>query len=962
MKKIANIFFVSFIVMIMILTTLFSYGGQIAFAEDNGDTNTAAEIIEVNTESKEDDLGDEIIPFEHDETETDDTEETDITEGEESNIIEYEAEPEIENNTENTDNGEEINEAHTDSIVVDTEWGLEMYEVGSIVKFIVSADETIISNDSVKWSVENHLDENTRITDDGILYISAAESSEEIKVTATSKLYENIKSSFNIKIVKSIDELMNLATTTELATEDIVGGVFTDIGTQEYLTGSNIIVYSGVTINNEQGILEGGYARVTVPKKYINGNLMVSTGATLLENPIVTKDSDNFYIQYKYIKLTGGTSSKIPFTFTTKNFTTPNNSTINIKQELFDKDGNIIDTKELEIINKASGKYYTHNDSFTFNVVKPDGETSLPADPDSNNSYVSHTRSIGSSTGLLADYNKLGVYNTQKAKIVLKLKDGIVFDPSYDPVNNDWTYDAANRTLTKIINTPVNNSWMTDKVSLKYPGFPINCGKWEDAYTSQIIGLDENGQELPDTASGVAQHKVRFCPVVLRITKTPASNNYIRNTPESGTYEWTVEAYSDKTDNITFYLSKIEDTDLNDHLYYTSVKIDTSKLNASEKEKAKTNILYGVKKDGTVEVVANNIPIDEYYDLDENNHLSPTDVYRQIYVEFPDRLTINGGEGVKLLLKTKVFEKDWEEGIKDNPSYFLNGTKGVFCNASNTNNILYNYARASYSSSNNGPLTYTNKTNNWIRIYTGGQAYIAAAPDKSSLLINNEVTVSSRVTATLPMDNGKIFVLVPNGYTILENRTRISYTAANYTRITKSFTPEVIYDWNGTGKTGLIFDLTKINNLYNEMDGKARDFQAFVTLKTTSSTPEGISLVDYYSSWDNNTINGTYPVKNGNNTPVEDQYDLNKNGNTNDLVLYAKSELTFIPPREVIGIKTVGKTLDSMLVGKTGNMNAGDVVYYGIDIKNLQKENTVRKLSVLDILPYNGDKNIVKNA
>lgn len=123
--------------------------------------------------------------------------------------------------------------------------------------------------------------------------------------------------------------------------------LYSDEGT-DYLTGTTITVYAGLTLSGLEKELVEPYLLVKIPKEYIdrgfysrNYGLQVSDGNGLSQKPVTTADKakDYYEIRYDYNTVKSGTTIALPISFRARNRTTPGGSTIPITAELYDLNG-----------------------------------------------------------------------------------------------------------------------------------------------------------------------------------------------------------------------------------------------------------------------------------------------------------------------------------------------------------------------------------------------------------------------------------------------------------------------------------------------------------------------------------------------------------------------------------------------------------------------------------------------
>lgn len=210
----------------------------------------------------------------------------------------------------------------------------------------------------------------------------------------------------------------------------------------EYPSGSEIVVYAGVTLSGSASTLKGSKTRVTIPKDWIdpsyNNNkvVKVSPAFSLRQDPVVSSDAENYYIDFLYKPIAAGTIIKIPFIFKTKNVVTPDNSRINIQSQLINNENNVLVTNQLWIVNRSKQSLATHNhDQYYYDDKRENNPSTTPAELDQN-------KLIGLPVGFRASAlgNGLGYYKSKYSKLTVRLvdQDNIVFDPNFSVANKGW--------------------------------------------------------------------------------------------------------------------------------------------------------------------------------------------------------------------------------------------------------------------------------------------------------------------------------------------------------------------------------------------------------------------------------------------------------------------------------------------------------------------------------------------
>lgn len=760
-------------------------------------------------------------------------------------------------------------------------------------------------------------------------------------------------------------------------TDNVKVRLYTDDGVTDYQTGSEITVYTGVQISGNKTVLPNTTMKVTVPKQYLdpsyNGSQgsKASTGANLLKDPVVTSDANHYYITYAFKTLSGGQSIDLPFVFQTMKFTTPPNTTIPIKTQFFDEKGTELGSQALTLKNLAQTKVNVEGKEKTFTDSHASGGQKTSTDP--ANLDVMYT---GLNINVSGREGPLGIYAPAKYKIVIQLKNGVIFDPSFNSANAGWTYDQTAQTLTKTVDAPQDEYYQDgnvynqdETVYLKYPGWTYD--QKTAAFTTTVTPLDANGKVIAGTVSGAV-------PSYITIKKKTVLKqaDIWKGRPDSYTYSvqnkdkvssWRIVAtntseYSDGTEDLpegtgNLYATSIVDRDLDGHLYYDSITIDKDST-VGNPDQLSRNILYGYNSKGEKTEIARNLKLGEAYTIPEANHKDANQVYRKLELVFPDKVTVEPGKEIVVTVKTKVFPHDWEQEMEDTPSWFLKDTKNDLIGSHQNWVSLY----GTFDKSETGKWLRNDHDN--LYIYSNGRVDLDSQTKNANCIINETAAVTSTVwvrgQATTGADgssyllkNSKLYMIVPNGWEYVNedsNKTQLQYTNTAGKTSTADVSPEILYDFQGTGQMALAFDIP--NDLKPETN-----LNATIHLKATTSTPTGSSQVISWLSYENNGKDGlTASI-----CAAEDKYDLNGNGQTKDKINQTSVSIKYTPPKEVAGVKLVGKDLNSLTPASTSYRDLGDRFWYGLKLVNQMDDQKVKTLDLLDVLPYVGDKALVKN-
>ncbi len=769
------------------------------------------------------------------------------------------------------------------------------------------------------------------------------------------------------KAVVSRNDGTEGGTGTGTDTTSVTVSLYTESRETEFYTGSEITAYAGVRISGQNTTLQNTTMKVTIPKKYLSSGVKASQGNNLSKDPEVTWDDDNYYITFSYKPISGGTSVELPFIFTTKNYTTPDGTTIPLQAQYYDQEGKELGKAELTLKNlaqlqtKATGRYTTFSDNYAV-----EGQTTTSDDPDKLD--VDYAKVWCANAPLNSAYSNLGIYAPGKYRVVMKLLNGVIYDQSWQTNSymKNATYDPEAKTVTVDVPHPSSSSILEISPRLKCPNWKY--GEAIPALSTKIIPLDEDGNELMTGISDEATSYITINPAQVEhyvsVSKSyPQSYNYTEaNKDRISTWNLTVtnrSTYKGSMDNVPegagdYYVSKIEDGSLDSHLYFDSftLKSDSSISDSSVLE---NNVLYGYVSQEWVEI-ARNIKVDEKVQIPESILKTTEGNYRNIKLVFNDKVKLKPGESIKAAVTTKVIPQDWEQAGEQDPHWFFPGAGGLV-NVDLRNNV---WVDGSYGKDTK---TYSLHDYSYYQIRSNGWVNLSTSASGSSFTLNQIATVTSSVNVyatpttengnTYMLKNGKLYMILPNGWEYInndKNPTKLEYRSTDGMWHYTYPSPKMLYDFQGTGQCALEFDVP------NDI-ASGYTMEAYIHLKATASTPKGSSKVTSWLSYENN---GQLEIK-ANNNYAGDQYDLNGNGSVTDRINMDYAYINFVPPKEVVGIKLIGQDLNSLTPSTTAYRDLGDDFYYGFKIVNEMQNDEVEKLDLLDILPYVGDLSIVKN-
>lgn len=354
------------------------------------------------------------------------------------------------------------------------------------------------------------------------------------------------------------------------------------------------------------------------------------------------------------------------------------------------------------------------------------------------------------------------------------------------------------------------------------------------------------------------------------------------------------------------------------------------------------NTLYGIKEDGSKVVLAKNIKVGTYIDI-----LDSSRQYKELNLVFDAPITLDNAnlnfDTYTGLTKSEL--KKFDEG-----GSFYNGVKAYFSDLSvdlsegknpeegkkttRTYTNSYNYVNVSRLT----PVVNEYIQSNLVAVYVTGGAPL-------EFKVGHKVAEATAMTTWGDITNHdslKTITLLPEG---------IEYDGQSNPDWWKQFgigEPTIVENYKGTGKTAVIVDYGNI--------AVYKDAGVTFKLRATKNTQRGDNDVVTYMVYDHNDIAKPYDNK----FYYTDAMDLDNDGDLNETFMQVHTNINFIPALELILHKD-GYFEDENLSGASviGDMGSGFV--YRVSVFN-NAVISAKYVSLIDILPYQGDKVTVPNS
>ena len=690
-----------------------------------------------------------------------------------------------------------------------------------------------------------------------------------------------------------------------------------------------------------------------------------------------TSDAQYYKIKVTYRQLTAGPPVTFPFRAVLKNLNVAGGEQVNIKTTFHEKDGVEIvnDNKNFTAAGYVAG--IEGNDNSQANPRQMGyGETIVDADVDSTHTKFSPNYQNDITFSIMN-----GKKNATNGEVTVKPSEGLdkrpvrvtvtlpstsVWDASL-PNNAGWTYNSADNTITKDFTRT--GYEFRPLFTIKY-GTATTVGRQTFPVKTVLVNTDGSTDSTTERNGSVFKDYTYVRK--LKGNKYHLRYNYAVPVKEEYKHAYLITAgqYWGTTvvQNTTTTLNTIIDEPWSPNLFTGyGIRVQNGYFDAANLALIAQNKLIGVNDDGSEEVIQTNVP----YEVVNNDAAMTTDSipiamtpkhYKSIRLEFDNEVTISkyGEKAIGLVVETQLtpaeFTKE-KNRLAANPS-------PSSANVTNTGKVQ------SYS---NGVWTTISSN----AVYIMREEFAQMQLDKLSQKINGNT--SSNIAYTGNTMEYEMNVNYDDSYIFSEDRdvengklVMVVDPELNFNSITVGGTPYFSADTNptevanygGTGKKAYIFDLNNFAFKKQQQAIFKRD-NIKVSFTPSSSLEAGEHKVEAILSWTNNTDQANskdpHTVFSKDTANYLDIYDSNENGSTNDRLSRIEWKFNFVPPQSVI-INKVEKLESEPDSAYRAKMKAekDEIVQYRIMAYNNSNADAT-ELNFLDIFPYVGDKNTVKD-
>ena len=692
---------------------------------------------------------------------------------------------------------------------------------------------------------------------------------------------------------------------------------------------------------------------------------------------IDSSDAQYYKIKVTYKNLTAGPPKKFPFSATLKNLRNAAGEQFTIKTSLFDKDGVEL-TSDDENFTKSgyvagieapdngvtNPRMYLYKEYLVDTDVDPT-HTKFSPDFQSDVKFTIQNGKKNLTNGEVTNKPTEGV-DRRPVRVTITLPSTSVWDPSL-PNNAGWTYNAADNTVSKDFTRTL--PYFDTTITMKY-GTNTNVGT--QYFSVKTVLVNDDGTTDPTTERNGKVYREYEYVKKLKGTKYHLKYNYsVPVDPEyrhkylitGGQYWGPTVAQNTTTIINTIIDEPWEKTEFTGY----GIRVMDGFFDAANLAKISHNKLIGVNDDGSEEVIQANVPFETVNNITQMKadtvpiSMTPK-YYKSIKLVFDDEVTISkyGQDAIGLVLETKLTNAEFTR-LKNNMAANPNPSSA---NVTNTGKVQ------SYS---NGVWTTISSN----AVYIMREEYANMQLDKLSQTING--STSSSITyagntmqyeMTVNYDNSFIFSQdrdVVDGKLIMLVDPELNFesiTVGANAYFDLDANPTEVANYAGTGKKAYIFDLNNFAFKKQQQSIFKRD-NVKVNFKPDSSLSPGEHKVEAILSWSNNTDRPTskdpHTVYSKDNTNYLDIYDSNENGSTTDRLSRIEWKFNFVPPQSVIinKLEKLESEPDSAYRAKM-KAEKDEIVQYRIMAYNNSGADA-SALHFIDVFPYVGDKNVVKD-
>lgn len=731
-----------------------------------------------------------------------------------------------------------------------------------------------------------------------------------------------------------------------------------------FYTGENIVLYAGFTLSENSSILRNPTLELRIPAQYIDE--VEAPDFPSQTNKTVTKVGNEFVIRYQLGTIAGGMSLDIPFSAKTKNYVTPDGYQLPIQAALLDENDNPLIEPIEEVIpivtkkpwkvnkkiicqaienNNVIEKHTTNDGESCFGGNINPGDTHLPTN-------IEQLNPIKFQISLTKGAAGVGNRNFDRIIVEDRIPDGAVFIQAANP--EGWSFNPDTRIArfegptNSVIRLPeayqFNGLSLTNAtLTLYFPGAALNT---PIENTMSVTFIPQNKADYEDNIT--LSDDITFN---LTEKKEPDPNLFefdIDKINNDDIYD--VEKIKEAADiNYTIRITNrsrthgLENIVIDDYYLNPALKFKALGLSAFTPQQFQGTInVIEVLNDTTERVVAENIALNSdqtiYFsdnvksfriETTDDSYLAPnTYIYFKVITAFkdPSEPVVKSGITASLFnyvkAKGNYIGATREATAEDNAYATVRKPDKPFIKLSKI--------------AGGGPFSINSEVNY--------QIYVMAT------------NVNSAIDHRIQLD--KVVDILPVGFDYVAGSSRITGNATyfNLPVANGSYEPTVIENYHGSGRTALQWELFEPTIVRDISRTSSYTSIFYINYKTTVTrkAAAGMNENEAYLTVDN----PSEIIFAGTNRKA-DQYDINGNGNTEEVIGYDSKEVRYTPPYELLSNLEVIGNLDHQyfMDPKKANGELATEAMYHLDIIN----NSVTDydyLNILNVLPHIGDTSV----
>lgn len=391
--------------------------------------------------------------------------------------------------------------------------------------------------------------------------------------------------------------------------------------------------------------------------------------------------------------------------------------------------------------------------------------------------------------------------------------------------------------------------------------------------------------------------------------------------------------------------------------YFTVAKVMDYSPRLSEERKAEIrnamieainapNKLYGIRADGTKELIRENIKYQEKVAIEDTQAR-----YLKLELELSRPIELNNS-AVRIITQaypTKEEEKKFQDGTYALRQYYYgDASASVVTSRLGEGMDTAEKDRSLVKGNDYWARTGIGIINPKVEITNTENQSVAYSASGSFLKYSTQVYAQYNrgnwgPLANEPLEHVKVIQLLPPAF-------EYDSTTGTYGYLDKIEAPQVVENFKNTGRTAVIYTIPHMD----PSDYRYNSARIETKIRALPSANAGNNKIESFMVYGNNDVILPQDKEN----EYTDVLDLNENGNVDEMLAATSSYINYIPPYELLVKKQVGYDRNNFTLFATGDL--GYSFYYKINIFNNTIAN-VQNAYIIDVLPYKGDHYIVAN-